>query len=155
MTFKTIVSVVFWSALCLGIWVLSLSSVSDEELAVGAASSLACGVAAVAFHRAIGLRWSIRGVPWPALPTLLASIISDTAQVLVRPLARTARGRVNVVDVGARGNGAAATTRRAVATLLMSASPGTVVLDADDRGRMTFHSLDCAGPTVEDKVTGQ
>lgn len=148
-----VAEIAVWAALCFGIWLLSLSAVSDAELAIGAASSVACGVAAMAVRRAIGLHWSVRAVPWAALPTMVLAIGSDAVQVLIRPLRRAGAGNVEVLDTGARGQGAAAVTRRAVATMVMSASPGTVVLDADDRGRVTFHTLGYRGPRSEDKVS--
>jgi multisubunit Na+/H+ antiporter MnhE subunit len=149
---RTLAWFALWTALSFGIWLLSLSSLSDEELAIGAASAVVCGIAAVTFQRVIGLRGTLGAVEWAAFPTMLAAIVSDSAQVLTRPVRGVRPGTVDVVDLGAHGRGAVATTRRVVATLVMSASPGTVVLDADDDGRITFHSLGCAGPRVEDKV---
>jgi multisubunit Na+/H+ antiporter MnhE subunit len=83
---------------------------------------------------------------------MLLAVGSDAVQVLAKAVTRSSTGRVETVDVGARGHGADATARRVGAIMAMSATPGTIVLDADDDGRITFHSLGCKGPRVEDKV---
>ena len=43
-----ILEVVFWWAACLGVWLVSLSAVSGQDLLVSVLVSLPCGVIAVA-----------------------------------------------------------------------------------------------------------
>ena len=60
---KTVSCVVIVAAGCLGIWLLTLSSVSGEELLVGSLSALATGCVAVAVKRASKVRWSVCAIP--------------------------------------------------------------------------------------------
>ena len=66
---KTVTSVLFVAAGCLGIWLLSLSSVSDEGLVVGSLCALATGGVAVAARpRTTKVRWSLRAHPGAPSP---------------------------------------------------------------------------------------
>ncbi len=151
---RTMASVVAVAAGCFGIWLLTLSSVSNEELLVGGLCSLATGAAAVAAKRATKVRWSVRAVPVRALLRLPVAVLGDTAQVLARIVPGVGRpAKIETLDLGLRGDSAVATTRRVAAVLAATASPGTVVLDLDaESGRLCLHSLQCAGPHAEEAL---
>jgi multisubunit Na+/H+ antiporter MnhE subunit len=149
---KTVTSVLFVAAACLGIWLLSLSSVSGEELLVGSLCALATGGVAVAAKRATKVPWSVRAIPVRPLLRVPIAVVGDAVQVLVRPIPGLARPpKVVTLDLEQRGDSAAATTRRIVTALAVTSAPGTVVLDLDaDSGRLTLHSLQTAGAHPEE-----
>lgn len=134
-----------WWAASLGVWLLTLSSVSGAELAVAVPVSLACGLAAVPVRRTIEvrLRFSLRVVRW--LPTYPLALLTDTVAMLVRPLqwllGQRDEGRLVRIPVSA-GPAAQAPLTRAVAATLMSSTPGSMVLDIDDdAGELVVHLM--------------
>jgi multisubunit Na+/H+ antiporter MnhE subunit len=149
---KTVASVVFVAAGCLGIWLLTLSSVSDEELLVGSLCALAAGAVAVAVKRATRVHWSVRAIPLRLLLRVPFTVVGDALQVLARPIPGVGRpAKVKAHDLRQRGGSAEATTRRVATTLAVTSAPGGVVLDLDaESGRLTLHSLQTAGPHPEE-----
>jgi multisubunit Na+/H+ antiporter MnhE subunit len=148
---KSVMSVVFVAAGCLGIWLLSLSSVSDEELLVGSLCALATGVFAVAAKHAAQVHWSVRAIPVRPLLRVPLAVVGDAVQVLLRPIPGLGRpAKVVTYDLDQRGDSAAATTRRVVTVLAVTSAPGSLVLDLDaESGRLTLHSLQTAGAHPE------
>lgn len=148
---KTVASVLVVAAGCLGIWLLTLSSVSDEELLVGSLCALATGGIAVAAKRATQVRWSVRAVPVRPLLRVPVAVVGDAVQVLARPILGVGRpAKVMTHDLRQRGNAAEATTRRVVTSLAVTSAPGTLVLDLDaESGQLTLHSLQTSGPHPE------
>ena len=150
-TIRTLCGVVLWSLAALGIWILTLSAVSGAELLVGTGCSVVVGVIAVTAQRAIGTSWDSRATslrPFLALPFAIAS---DAVQVLSLPLRRRQiRGRFETVDIDAAGSSTRAATRRALATLATTVTPATIVVDVDDEGVMTVHSLPTVGLRMEE-----
>lgn len=139
---------------CLGIWLISLSSVSDEELLVGSLCSLATGAAAVAAKRATRVRWSVRAVPLRPLLRVPMAAVGDAVQVLVRIVPGVGRAaKVVTLRTSQSGDSAAATTRRVATTLAVTSVPGSIVLDLDaETGRLTLHSLQCGGSHPEEAL---
>lgn len=151
---KTVASVMAVAAGCLGIWLLTLSSVSDEELLVGGLCALATGGLAVAAKRATRVHWSVRAIPVRPLLRVPVAIVGDAAQVLVRPIPGWGRpAKVVTHDLRQRGNSAEAVTRRVVTSLAVTSAPGSIVLDLDaESGRLTLHSLQTSGPHPEEAL---
>ena len=143
-----------WTAGSLAIWLISLSSLSAEEFAVGTPSALLCGIAATGVRRAIRLRWRVTRSPALAALRLPWSILAETAQVLVVFWCpHAARSRFRTVSLAARGRGPRAVALRGLATMLVSASPGNVVVDADpESGALTVHTLDLRGTNVAERL---
>ena len=135
------------SAVCLGIWLLTLSSLSWGELIVGTVCSLLVGVVAIITQRVVGARWAITASSMRPLLTVPFVIVTDTAQVLTLPFRRRGRlGRFETVDVDAAGSSPEAATRRAVATLATTVTPASIVVDVgDESGGMTIHALPTTG----------
>jgi multisubunit Na+/H+ antiporter MnhE subunit len=154
---KTVASVVAVAAGCLGIWLLSLSAVSDEELLVGSLCALATGAAAVATTRATKVRWSLRAIPVRPLLRVPLAVVGDAVQVLLRPIPGVGRpAKVVTHELQQRGDAATATTRRVVTSLAVTSVPGSLVLDLDaESGRLTLHSLQTAGAHPEDALDPQ
>ncbi|HEX4175986.1 MAG TPA: Na+/H+ antiporter subunit E [Acidimicrobiales bacterium] len=151
---KTVSSVVVVAGGCLGIWLLSLSAVSNEELFVGSLCALLTGIAAVAAKRTTKVHWSVRAIPVRPLLRVPVAIVGDAVQVLLRPMPRVGRpAKVVTHDLEQRGDSAAATTRRVATALAVTSAPGSLVLDLDaESGRLTLHSLQMAGAHPEDAL---
>jgi multisubunit Na+/H+ antiporter MnhE subunit len=146
----------WWAAAC-GIWLLTLSSVNAAELVVALACALPCGLAARAARVALGGRWRVRPswVWW--LAPLAAAVLSDAVRVLVLALGRhdVDREAGRLVDVPLHEAEAeeVAAGRAAMATVVMSSTPGTLVVQADPERRvLTLHSLVPAGSALERAV---
>jgi multisubunit Na+/H+ antiporter MnhE subunit len=154
---RTLAEVLVWWAACLGLWVLTLSSVSPPEVLTAAGCALPCAVLAVVARHAVGGSWPVQPgwVRW-LLPVPVA-VVADGARVL---------GRAATVLTGRRPSGNTRTvrlhrdhaagrwrTRQALATVLVTTAPGTVVLDiAEDSGEMRVHDLGAGRPAMEEVV---
>lgn len=136
----------WWWGVCVGVWLLTLSSVGAAELAVAALCGLPCAVAGRAGRIAVGGTWHPRArwVWWPVPLAVVA--VADAARVLLVPLRRPRRGESpgELAELHLPGGESpdTAATRRALAILAVSATPGTFVVDSDpERGVLVTHSL--------------
>jgi multisubunit Na+/H+ antiporter MnhE subunit len=146
----------WWLAAC-GVWLLTLSSVNAAELVVSLACALPCGLAAWGARVALGEHWRPRpGWVWWLGP-LAVSALTDAVRVLLLAVRHhdADRDAGRLVDVllpdGEAGD--VASGRAAVATLVMSTTPATLVVQGDpERGVLTLHSLVPSGSMLERAV---
>jgi multisubunit Na+/H+ antiporter MnhE subunit len=148
---ESLPGVALWSGTSLGIWLLTLSSLSWGELVVGGACSLAVGVVTVAAQRAVGARWAPTASSLRPVLAVPLAIVTNAVQVVALPFRRPdASGRFESVDIDAAGQSPEAATRRAIATLATTATPASIVVDVDsDSGVMKFHALPTSGTDVK------
>ena len=146
----------WWLAAC-GVWLLTLSSVNAAELVVSLACALPCGLAARAARIALGARWRLRPrwVWW--LAPLVVALFVDAARVLLLAVRRhdveREAGRLVDVPLPDGETEDVASGRAALATLVMSTTPGTLVVQGDPERRvLTLHSLVPAGSWLERAV---
>lgn len=153
---KLLTEVVVWWALAFGVWLISLSATSGQEFLVAALASLPCGVAAAVAREAIGESWIVRPSWFRPLLFLPVVLFTDAAQVLAAPLrGRQRGGRFETVPTSKGGDTAERRGRRALATVFVSITPGSFVLDIDpNSGDMLIHSLAFRGPRMEQIVAG-
>lgn len=151
------VEVLFWWAACVGVWLLTLSSVSLSEGLIATGCALPCAVLGVAGRRAVDGSWapSPRWVRW--LLVLPVSVVADGLRVLGHALAalagRVPTGEIRTVRLHKDRPAARWRARQAVATAVVSAAPGTVVVDVDDdSGDMVLHALGSGRPALEEVV---
>ncbi|HWG64980.1 MAG TPA: hypothetical protein VG253_25115 [Streptosporangiaceae bacterium] len=148
--------VICWWAACTGIWLLTLSAVSVPELVTALACALPSALAARAGRHAMSARWQPRAqwVAW--LIRLPASVTADTARLfgaacrwVVRP-----DGTGELRDVQLPHEAApVAGTRRALASLVLSATPGTLVVDTNpEEDKLVIHSLVNGPPKLDEVV---
>lgn len=148
----------FWWAASIGIWLLTLSSMSLPEVSIAAAAGLPCAVAAIAARRAVGGSWPPRPawLRWSApLPLAVAAdgvrVLGRAAGVLVGR--RIEEGEIRPVQLPRERPEPERQSREAMAVALTSATPGTVVFDLDDdSGRMLLHALGSGHPQVDEAV---
>jgi multisubunit Na+/H+ antiporter MnhE subunit len=151
-----------WWAACLGVWLVSLSALSGGEILVATVASLGPAVLAVVVRETAGNTWSLRRVrPDRRLPGRLGAVallpvvlVADTIQALGSVPARH-QGRFRRVRVtDARGDAPDNRGRRAVATLAVSVTPGSVVADIDpETGEALVHVLSEHGPDMVGMAT--
>jgi multisubunit Na+/H+ antiporter MnhE subunit len=134
-----------WWGVTTGVWIVSLSAYASQDLVAALACGLPCAVMAVLARRAVRLaarppaetlRW-LGALPW--------SIAVDTVRVLAlpwRPASRSSAGRFRRTPLGPLGESATAVGRRTAAALLISATPGSYVVDVDpDTGTALVHAV--------------
>jgi hypothetical protein len=133
-----------WAAAALGVWLLTLASVTGADLAVASAAAALCGIAAVATRRMLDLklRPSPRILRW--LRRLPAAIAVDTVSVLSLPWRRRGEepeGSWQRVPI-APGPEPRDSTSRSAATIILSVPPASfVVHDDSDTGELLVHRL--------------
>ena len=146
----------WWVAL-VGVWLTTLNTYSVAELITAAVLAVPCAVAARAGRRAAGLRWRVdlRWSRW--LPALPSAIGHDTVAALSLGLRRRTRERddeFRALPLPVERDDAARTGREALTTAIVSAAPGTVVLDAnEEHDELLVHALPTGGTRLERKVS--
>ena len=155
-----LLEVPWWMAACTGVWLLTLSSVSWPDLAVAAACAVPCALAARAGRRAVGGHWRprLRWLAW--LAPLAAAIPADLARlflVAARPAAAQAGdgppGRFQRITMPRGEPVPVASARHALATLTISATPGSLVIDSDPAaGTLDLHDLGSGWPHLDQVV---
>jgi multisubunit Na+/H+ antiporter MnhE subunit len=154
---RRLAEVLFWWAVCVGVWLLTLSSISAPEVVLAAAVGLPCAVMAVVARRAAGGSWLPRPAwsRWSA--ALPGAVLADTVRVLGTALGvltghRIAAGELRRVPLPRDPRASRRHARQAVATFLVTAAPGTIVLDVDENsGEMLVHAL-ATGPSRLEKA---
>ena len=149
---RAVPEVAFWTAACLGVWLLTLSSVSVSEIVTAAAVSVACGVLAArpgGRSGAPGRRGCAGRSGWSRCPSRCSATACACwawpPECSSGAASRTARLRTVQLPRGEPERRRA--TRQAAAAVLVSASPGTVVLDVDeDTGELRLHALGAGRP---------
>jgi multisubunit Na+/H+ antiporter MnhE subunit len=148
---------IWWWGACVGIWLLTLSSVTPPDLITAAGCGLLCALAARAGRRAMAGRWRPRLAWLTWLPPLLASIVADEVRVIALAARRLAGGpepggfKEVAMPAGQPADVAAA--HRAAAVMTVSAAPGTFVVDADpEEGKLVIHFLADGAPSLDRTV---
>jgi hypothetical protein len=134
---------VCWWALLVAVWWATLSAGTVQEFAVGAACAAVGAIAAVAVRRTVRPGWP---PPWDALrltARIPAAVVADTVRLFGSVLPSLVRDRSR--DGGLRsasGGAGRGVAYRAAATLAVSASPGSYVVDwPPDDTAPTVHRL--------------
>ena len=121
---------------------LLVSAVDRAELVLAVLLGLVAALVASAARTAQPTSWSVRAswVRWLALLPL--SVLRDAGAVARAALMGSSGTWRRVPVAGAAGDTARARAARSVAGLVLSASPGTVVVDVDpDAGTALVHAL--------------
>lgn len=145
---------VFWAGASFGVWLLSLSAVSGQELLVAGPSACGCGALAVLARRAMRVAWhpspdQLRGA-W----RVPLAIPVDAARVVAAALARRPGRFVQVPVRGATGDEPRPAARRAVTGFLLSLTPGSYLVDVDPaNGRALVHELPGEGLRTTEALT--
>jgi multisubunit Na+/H+ antiporter MnhE subunit len=141
---RALTEVVAWWAALLLVWLATLDAFSFEELAIAGALAVPAAWAARAARGAMGIHWRVEpgwarwllSVPW--------AVLHDTAAVLLlaaRP-DRPEDDSFEDIQLGGDHDSAGRNGHEALATAVLSATPGSVVVDAGaDHDRLLVHTL--------------
>lgn len=151
---RVVAEIVVWWAVTFSVWVITLSAAPLQEYLLAAGCGLVAAITVFWARRALEASWTVRLRWLTPIVTVPVIAVTDTVQVLAAVVKRgQPGGRFVRVRTGAVGDGTEARSRRAVATWLMSITPGSFVLDADpDTGDLLVHSLAQRGPRMEKQV---
>jgi multisubunit Na+/H+ antiporter MnhE subunit len=147
-----------WWALLVGVWLLTLAAFSPAELVAGAVAALPCAAGAVAGRRAMDGAWRARPGWLRWLVPLPLAVVADSCRVLLVPFRRRhgrgGGGRIEEVRLRPERPRAVARTQQAVATTVVSAAPGTVVVDVRaDEDVLVVHRLVGGRARVEEAIS--
>ncbi|HEX3792100.1 MAG TPA: Na+/H+ antiporter subunit E [Pseudonocardiaceae bacterium] len=146
-----------WWVILVGVWLATLSAFSFEELAVAAVLALPCAVAAGAARRAAEVRWTV-GSGWAQwLLALPGAVLHDTAAVLrlgMRWQRREDEDEFRRVPLPTESADGRRAGREAVTTEVLSATPGSVVVDADEHDGLLVHAMPIGRTRLEQETTG-
>ena len=146
--------VALWWVACVGTWLLTLSSVNTAELVAAVAAGLPCAVVAVLARRAVRGPLSPRPAWLRWLLPVPVAVLADSARVLGVAAGallgrRIPEGRLRRVPLPKDHAEGDWQNRQAAAVILVSASPGSVVLDVDpDSGEALVHELAAGRPDL-------
>jgi multisubunit Na+/H+ antiporter MnhE subunit len=134
-----VVEIAVWWAVLLLVWLATLNAFSFEELSLAAGLAVPSAFAARAARIAAGGHWRVdpRWIRW--LPVTAWTILHDTVSVL-RLAAGPDRPEDDSIDTIPLDDDRDDRGHEALATLVLSTSPGSVVVDAD-RDRLLVHRL--------------
>jgi multisubunit Na+/H+ antiporter MnhE subunit len=153
--------VVAWTVALTALWAATLTTVDPVELVVAAVCGLACGVLASTTRTSlrVSLRPRARWLGW--LLRLPIAVLADLGRLTVA-VGRSVRhgtplGVVRTLALPAEAPGVAR-TRRAVGSLVISATPGSYVLDVVDEptssaSTLSVHALTEDPSALERSVT--
>jgi hypothetical protein len=115
-----------WWLLSVAVWLCALTTVSPAEVAVAAVLAAPIAWVARQARRQVAREWRFRARWFAPGWRLPAAVVAETAQVW-RAAVRSGRDETTrTVDLGPEES------RRAVGVVLLSTSPGLVVLDTGD-----------------------
>ena len=148
-----------WWAGLVGVWLITLPAVTWPEVWVSAAAAVPCALLTVRARHAMEQSWGVDFGWLRGVAVVPIAVLADVLRVLALPL-RTVRAKPRKHDLqsvllsGPR-RGPAAETRRAAATVLVSATPATVVIDSDPEDHaLVVHRL-ASGPPDMGTVMGR
>lgn len=146
-----------WCGICVGIWLLTLSSLPSPDVMTAAGASIPCAAVAVAARRIFASRWHPR-VRWlGVLAVLPVAIAADTLRLFRllgrREFYRGEVGRFAEVHLPAGEREPVAAARRVLSVFAVSVTPGTYVVDTrPEDGLMVVHRLLDGPPDVISRV---
>ena len=140
------VEALVWWVVLFGVWLATLSTFPPAELVAGAVSALPCAVAAVAGRRAVDGAWRVRPRWLRWLLPLPVAVVTEAARLLLLPLGRRVRagpvGHIREIALTPQSDGTVAEAHRALATTVLAATPGSVVVDTrPDDDVLVVHAI--------------
>jgi multisubunit Na+/H+ antiporter MnhE subunit len=152
------VEIAAWWAFLVVVWLATLNTFSVAEVVTAALFAVPAAIAARAARHAAGLRWRVRPGWGRWLLALPAAIAHDLVAAIGLGLRRDTRERDDEfrrVPLPAEPDAAHRTAREAVTTAVLSATPGSVVVDATaDHDELLIHALP-AGRTRLERETSR
>lgn len=153
------VELAVWWCVLIGIWMITVSPPDWPDVWLASGAALLCTILTVVARHALEDRWrpGRESLRWPLLIPIAA--VADTFRVLTLPLGATRRHprREDLVTVRLPRSGSEtrAATRRAEGTVVVSATPATMVVDSDpEDNTLLVHPLTSGPPDLIKVVEG-
>lgn len=148
---------VVWVVAGVAVWLATVPAVTIAEVAVAVPTAVACAALAVVARRSMGLRFRA-GREWLLWAVLVpVSAVADSvrlARLLVRRAPEPGEQEALVRRRVPAGPAASALGWRAAAIVAVSATPASVVVDADgEAGRIVLHRLVAGRPAIDERVS--
>ncbi|WP_160148855.1 Na+/H+ antiporter subunit E [Amycolatopsis alkalitolerans] len=146
-----------WWAFLVVVWLATLNSVSVQEIVTAAVLAVPCAVVARTARRAAGLRWSIRltWIRW--LVMLPGAVIHDALAVLglaARRRTHECHDEFRSMTLPRERGEVARAGQEAATVAVLSATPGSVVVDIDrDSGELLFHKMPIGRTRLERELS--
>jgi multisubunit Na+/H+ antiporter MnhE subunit len=148
--------VAVWWVVLMACWVATLATLAPVELAVGAAGALIAAGTAVAAQRALRRRWSFdpRWLRWLVLVPLTALTESALLLTLIRRERRKRSPGLRRLARPEIGGGARADGHRALGGAVLSAAPGSYLVDwpGDAQRPVLLHTVVSGWPRLDEEV---
>ncbi|HVV23236.1 MAG TPA: Na+/H+ antiporter subunit E [Pseudonocardiaceae bacterium] len=145
-----------WWAFLVVVWIASLNSFSIAELVAAALFAVPGAFAARAGRRAAGVRWRLPSGWFRWLLTLPVAIAHDVVAVLVlavRPRSREGDDEFRPLPLPDEPTEACRAGREAMTTVILSSTPGSVVVDANaEHDELLVHTLPVGDTALERQV---
>lgn len=158
---RLVAEAVLWAAACFSLWLLTLSSMNKQDITAAVIAAVPCGVLAVLARRIIRGSWRFELAPVVRFTLLLpVAIVVDTVRLLAVPLrviAGRSDGKGDIDSLRApmiEGDRSAAAARRVLLGAGVSATPGTIVMDATPDGLVRVHRMVPDRPSMLQAVIG-
>jgi multisubunit Na+/H+ antiporter MnhE subunit len=134
---RLIGEMVAWWALCFGLWLLTLSTVTTDDVALALAAGLLSAACAIGGRHLTRSQWAMRWRWTRWLAALPVAVAADTVGVLARAYRRNrVPGSTDTIMLPSRESMPLAEGRGALASLVLSASPASYVFDRDPDHRV-------------------
>ncbi|NKY87803.1 Na+/H+ antiporter subunit E [Nocardia veterana] len=146
-----------WWLICVVVWQATITAAAWAEVIAAAVLAVPCAVAACAARRVVGGRWR----PPPHLPQWIAhtavAVLRDGAGAFALVLrGRRPVGRFSEFPLAATGSEAQRAGCEAAATVLLSATPGSLVVFSDpESARLRLHTLPIPESGVQRAIRGR
>ncbi|MFC4242929.1 hypothetical protein ACFOYW_06065 [Gryllotalpicola reticulitermitis] len=153
---KTFIEALCWFVVGVILWMTTVTTVTRTELVIAGLTSAACALLAVAARRVAGLRLrpSWAWLRWLALVPVQAGLDTGRLAVwLLHGAHETADGESVTRRKTSSGRSPTSVATRAAAIGVVSAAPGSLVLDADEDGHFLLHRLVSGWPSLDEKVS--
>lgn len=153
----TSVEIAVWWAFLVLVWIATLNTFSWQEVLVAAVLAVPCAIAARAGRRAAGVRWRLPTGMRRWLPALPAAVAHDAVAVLTLGVRRRTRERddsFKVVKLPVEDDDARQAGREAMTTAILSATPGSVVVDANgEHDELLVHTVPAGRTRLEREMS--
>lgn len=153
----TSVEIAVWWAFLVLVWIATLNTFSWQEVLVAAVLAVPCAVAAAAGRAAAGVRWRVPVAMRRWLLALPAAVAHDVVAVLalgVRSRTREDEDTFRAVRLPSEHDDARLAGREAVSTAILSATPGSVVVDANgEHDELLVHTLPIGRTRLERELS--
>lgn len=158
-TLATLVEVVVWWALMVGVWVITLSSAPPMELYISAAAALPCALLMPRVRRTVEAAWrpDWRWSRW--FLVLPFSVLADTVRVFAAVFVHAVTRRpleveLTEIRLQPHDDPARAAAHGALAMVTVSATPGSFVMDSrPERHALVLHQIVDGPPRLHQVVT--